>query len=310
MAFEKNINQNNNLDALLRQAPGHVVKAIRQASAKTGVDFAYLVEKAGAESSFNPLAKAKTSSATGLFQFIEKTWMSMVKTHGDKYGLSAYADKIDDQGRVKDSKTRQDILNLRRDPQIASYMAAEFASDNQEYLQRTVGGDITPTDLYFAHFLGAGGASAFINQKNKNPSALAADLFPKEALANRNVFFDSKTGKPKTLGQIYDAFDHKFTDEVLKPENPLRVARVDNTKMGNNEDTLFQAYKLSAYRYVIPSPADRPADGLPEQLSSITQTVQQTLSVREDQQIFPHALYQRAPISQVAILLLQDRYND
>jgi soluble lytic murein transglycosylase-like protein len=51
-----------------------VRQALAQASRPTGVDFAYLVAEASVESSLNPNAKAKTSSAAGLFQLIESTW--------------------------------------------------------------------------------------------------------------------------------------------------------------------------------------------------------------------------------------------
>ena len=80
--------ENNALTALSARAPQGVVNAIKTASAKTGVSFSYLMEKAAAESNFNPTVKAKTSSATGLFQFIESTWMDMIKQHGDKHGIN------------------------------------------------------------------------------------------------------------------------------------------------------------------------------------------------------------------------------
>lgn len=211
--------QNNTLAALAQRAPSGVLNAIKSASAKTGVDFAYLMEKAAAESSFKPDAKAKTSSATGLFQFIESTWMGMVKQHGAKYGIDTTLDK-------------KSLLELRKDPQIASFMAAEFAKDNQTYLEKTVGGDIGNTELYFAHFMGAGGASAFLSQLKKNPMASGADLFPAAAHANRNVFYDTQTGTPKTLQAIYDFFDKKFQagsgDTTI--ETPLRVAKNDTAQ--------------------------------------------------------------------------------
>lgn len=192
--------QNNTIAALGSRASGSVVKAIKTASAQTGVSFSYLMEKAAAESSFNPNAKAKTSSATGLFQFIESTWMDMMNKHGDKYG-------VDTNG-----KSRNEILNMRKDPALASFMAAEFASDNKAHLQQTVGGQIGNTELYFAHFMGAGGASAFLNQLKENPMAIGADIFPKAARANQGVFYDRQTGAPKTLQAIYDHFDKKFSD--------------------------------------------------------------------------------------------------
>lgn len=213
MSLNGNLLQNNTLAALSARAPQNILGAIQKASAKTGVDFAYLLEKADAESNFDAAAKAKTGSATGLFQFIEKTWLSMVKNYGHKYGLGEFAEKIDARSRVSDKLLRREILDLRTDPEISSYMAAEFASENENYLKRHVGGEIGSTELYFAHFMGAGGAAAFLKEMKNNPMATAADIFPKEARANRGVFYDPKTGNPRTLKQVYDFFDRKFSGQ-------------------------------------------------------------------------------------------------
>lgn len=210
MVVSGNSLQNNTLASLLSSVPKNIAQAIQKASAKTGVDFAYLLEKAAAESSFDPAAKAKSSSATGLFQFIESTWMNMVKNHGEKYGLGDLAEKIDGRGRVGNRELRKEILELRKDPEIASYMAAELAAENKDYLERHVGGDIGSTEMYFAHFMGAGGATAFLREMKHNPMATGVDLFPQAAMANRGVFFDAKTGQPRSLQQIYDFFDKKF----------------------------------------------------------------------------------------------------
>lgn len=206
---------NNALAALSRQAAPRIVNAIKTASARTGVDFAYLMEKAAAESSFDAKAESRTSSAAGLYQFIERTWLQMVKTHGDKYGLGQYADKIDSKGRVADPAVREEILELRKNPEKAALLAAEYAADNKQYLLRHTNLDennIGPTEMYLAHFMGAGGAAGFINALEKEPLAAAADIFPKAARANRNVFYDSKTGEARTLAGVYDFFDRKFSD--------------------------------------------------------------------------------------------------
>lgn len=205
-----NILKNNTLAAMQSKASPEVLGAIKKASARTGVDFAYLLEKASAESSFQTDIKSKSSSATGLYQFIEKTWLGMIRDHGAKYGLGEYADKISAQGKVSDAQTRQDILNLRKDPDTAAAMAAEYAADNKRYLERHVGGDIGSVELYFAHFMGPAGASGFLNAMEENPLAAAADLFPQAARANRNVFYDAKTGAPRTLTGVYDFFAKKF----------------------------------------------------------------------------------------------------
>ncbi len=208
--MSENSLQNNVLTSLIRKAPPAILSAIKQASARTGVDFAYLVEKAAAESSFRPAVKSATSSASGLFQFIESTWMQMVRDHGAKYGLGKFAGLIDGKGKVTDAQSRQDILALRNDPQIASFMAAEYAAGNKRYLEQQVGGDIGTTEMYLAHFMGPGGAAGFLKAHQENPLMTAADIFPKAARANRNVFYDAKTGEPRTLAGVYDFFDKKF----------------------------------------------------------------------------------------------------
>ena len=68
-------------------AQGGIGAAIHRAAASTGVDFSYLLGQARIESGFNPNARAKTSSATGLFQFIDQTWLGTVKQHGAKHRL-------------------------------------------------------------------------------------------------------------------------------------------------------------------------------------------------------------------------------
>src|SRR3546814_1987545 len=70
------------------QVSYELLSTLKQASSSTGVDFAYLVAQAGQESGFRPDAQASGSSARGLFQFIDSTWLQMVRDHGAKYGLT------------------------------------------------------------------------------------------------------------------------------------------------------------------------------------------------------------------------------
>jgi len=227
MSMSGNSINNNDLSALVQRAGSQITSAIKKAAAKTGVDFAYLMEKASAESSFNAKAQSKSSSASGLYQFIESTWLNMVKDHGEKYGMGDLAAKINDNGKVADPAVKKQILELRKDPEKAALMAAEFAAGNQDYLQRHLDknyGDIGSTELYMAHFMGAGGATAFLNAMKENPLANAADMFPKAARANHNVFYDSKTEQSRTLAGIYDFFDKKFGNSPAVMSAPAQVA--------------------------------------------------------------------------------------
>src|SRR3569623_3115901 len=94
--------------------------AIRQAALSTGMDFSYLLGQAKIESGFNPNARARTSSATGLFQFVEQPWLATVKQHGAEHGLGWAAAALqrgpNGRYRVADPAARRAILDLRKDP--------------------------------------------------------------------------------------------------------------------------------------------------------------------------------------------------
>src|SRR5215210_1985002 len=118
---------------------GVVEAAIQRASEATGVDFSFLMKTAGRESGLNPRAKAPTSSAAGLFQFVEQTWLSTLKQHGTKYGYARYAELIqkgaDGRYHVAGPEARKTVMDLRLDPHAASLMAGELASDHAAYLR-------------------------------------------------------------------------------------------------------------------------------------------------------------------------------
>lgn len=200
--------------ALQRSSQGtRVHAAISRAAERTGVDFDYLWNQARVESSLDPVAKAPTSSASGLYQFIEQSWLGVINKHGATHGYGWAADQITqrDDGRyvVADPDARRAILALRQDPDAAAVMAGEFAADNANALAGALGRQPNATDLYFAHFLGAGGASRFLRAAGENPEASAAALFPREAAANRSIFYN-RTGEARSLGEVYALMARKL----------------------------------------------------------------------------------------------------
>jgi hypothetical protein len=183
-----------------------VTGAIRDAARVTGAGFEYLLNTAIRESNLNPNAKARTSSATGLFQFIDQTWLGTMKQSGASLGYGKYADAITrtSSGRfvVKDPAMRNEIFALRKDPTANSLMAGAFANSNAKVLTDRLGRKPTDGELYMAHFLGASGASRFIRAAEANPNAKAASLFPRAAHANSSIFYD-KSGAARSLKQVY-----------------------------------------------------------------------------------------------------------
>jgi len=191
---------------------GDVRGAISRAAQRTGVDFGYLFNQAKSESGLNPNAQAQGSSAGGLFQFIDQSWLGVVKTYGSKHGLGWAADAIQRRpdGRWSvDGSMREAVFALRNQPEASAMMAAEFASDNADGLQASLGRTPTGTDLYFAHFLGLEGATKFLKAADSNPDATAAALFPREARSNPGIFYQA-SGSARSLGEVYALMGRKI----------------------------------------------------------------------------------------------------
>lgn len=184
---------------------GVVETAIQRASKATGVDFTFLMKTANRESGYNPRAKAATSSAAGLFQFVEQTWLSTLKQHGAKYGYARYADLIvkgaDGRYHVDGGEAKRAVMDLRLDPHAASLMAGELASDHASYLRGRTGRTPTAGELYAAHFLGPQGSARLIEAAQTRPQASAASLFPDAAQSNRSIFY--RDGRPATVAEVY-----------------------------------------------------------------------------------------------------------
>jgi hypothetical protein len=196
-----------------------VSRAIGAAADRTGVDFDYLMNQARVESGFRADAKAATSSASGLFQFTQQTWLATVKQHGAEhdYGWAADAISVDDRGRysIGDATLRAQVLDLRNQPEAASAMAAEFAADNGDTLKSALGREPEAVDLYLAHFLGSGGATQFLKAWDTDPSQPAAPLFPAAARANKAIFY-GRDGSPRTLNDIRERFRGKMGGDFAR----------------------------------------------------------------------------------------------
>jgi hypothetical protein len=185
--------------------PQNLASALTAAGNRNGVDFSYLLQTAMRESSLNPSAKASTSSAVGLFQFLEGTWLQVMKQEGPRLGYANIANEIqqrsDGSYTVADPARKAEILKLREDPQIAADLAAAFTRSNGEYLKSRFGRNPSAGELYIAHFLGAEGAERMFKAGLENPDQLAVNLFPRQADANRAIFYSN--GQPRTIREVY-----------------------------------------------------------------------------------------------------------
>src|SRR6059058_421636 len=190
-----------------------IAGAIKQAANATGTSFEYLLATAKMESNFNPKAAATTSSAHGLYQFIDQTWLGTVKEAGTQLGYGNYSDAITRTASgtysVDDPAMKRSIMKLRDDPEAASSMAAALTQSNSFKLTGLLGRRPSDSELYMAHFMGVGGAAKLIANAEDNPQAVGARLFPNAASANRSIFY-AKDGRARSVSEVYSVLDARY----------------------------------------------------------------------------------------------------
>jgi hypothetical protein len=136
----------------------------------------------GVESDGDPNAKNKRSSATGLGQFLDETWLDMISAHRPDLA----------------KRSQAEILELRRDAKIAREIMARLTERNAEVLSKR-GLPVTPGTLYLAHFAGGGGAVAILSAMENADAALvmasadATGRTKREKIIKANPFLEGFT---------------------------------------------------------------------------------------------------------------------
>lgn len=187
----------------VRQA---IVERVVEAANRTEMDPALLMAIADKESNFHTTAKARTSSASGLFQFVEKTWLKALKDFGHRYGRAEEAKAIAEEGP---RQQRAKILSLRNDPYLSAALAAEMLKKDSAKIADKVGRPLTAGETYLIHFLGPEDTERFMKAMVESPAMSAAALLPKPARANKPIFYEQQGRrlKDRTVSEVHEAFE-------------------------------------------------------------------------------------------------------
>ena len=184
----------------------NVKDTIIAAAKMVGVSPDLMATFANMESGFNPYIKAPTSSATGLYQFIKKTWRGMLKKYGDKYGISPNTSP--------------------KDARANALMGAEFLKQNERTLERFLGRTPTMGEMYLAHFLGATGAKSLLKAPR---DALASQVNPDAAGSNPSIFY-TPDQRPRTVGQMIALLDTRLKKRSVDiPASAMKAVRLADT---------------------------------------------------------------------------------
>ena len=135
------------------------------------------------ESNNNQNAQNKLSSAIGLGQFLDQTWLDLTRAHRPDLA----------KGRSQDA-----ILELRREGKVAREITALFTEQNAALLKKR-GLPVTPGTLYLAHFAGGAGAVAILSAVTNADaasimaSADASGRTKREKIVKANPFLENFT---------------------------------------------------------------------------------------------------------------------
>jgi hypothetical protein len=205
-----------------------VTGAIRQAARVTGVSFDYLLATAKVESDLNPNLTVRTSTATGLFQFIEQTWLATLKQGGPAFGYGDYADAISrtSTGRyvVEDPALRHEIMLLRKDATANALMGGVVTQKNAIELAKRIGRKPTEDELYVAHFFGPYAGARAIRLAGSDPTANAAAIFQAPAAANRSIFYDRQGNARSIAGVCAELMRRYQVARAAPPPPSVRLA--------------------------------------------------------------------------------------
>src|SRR4051794_6225886 len=226
-------------DELLRfggvRIPRRLVQTVLRAADATGVDPTYMMALADKESSFIADNKAPTSSAEGLFQFIEKTWLEVIRDFGPRYGMefaAASVETVNGQVAIPSEQTREWVLGLRRNPYLSAVLAARMLKREKAKIERRIGRSLERSEFYLLHFLGAESAGKLLELVSGKPKQSAPKVFPAAAKANKTLFFVQETVKKKTktrqltVAEVYGKIDRMIDARLDRYEGVSAFAPV------------------------------------------------------------------------------------
>jgi hypothetical protein len=198
------------VDFAAAKVPAAVVQGVVKAASEANMDPALLMAIADKESSFKTDVKATTSSASGLFQFIESSWFTAIKAFGLPFGAGRIDEVTQTAMRAKSrTGSRERILSLRSDPYVSASLTAKTLKRDGGHIAKQIGRPLTAGETYLVHFLGRSDAERFIRTAKHAPETSAAALLPRPANANKPIFYEKQSGalKEKSVKDVHDAIE-------------------------------------------------------------------------------------------------------
>ena len=168
----------------------------------------------GVESRGKADAQNKDSTAGGLGQFINSTWLDMIKKHRPDLA----------------KRGKKAVIGMKYDPALNREMTVAYTKENAAALNKA-GINSTEGNLYLSHFSGVGTA---IKALRANPNAHVSTVYGKDAIA----------ANPKVLG------GNKTVGDVIRWANNHMTSRGNSGQVnkGASRNQLAQARERASGR--------------------------------------------------------------
>ncbi len=184
-----------------------LASVLNAAGDRSDVDFDYLLKTAERESSLNPQAKAASSSATGLFQFLDTTWLQVMKSEGAAPRLPGLCRRHHPERqrrlRHQGSQGPRRGAEAAREPDGRRRHGRRLHQEQWRLSQGKIRPHAEPRRALYRAFPRAPGGREDVRRRAEKPDQVAAQLFPQAATANPTIFYDH--GRARTIREVYHA---------------------------------------------------------------------------------------------------------
>jgi hypothetical protein len=185
-----------------------------------GAEFTALLAQVVGESSFKPHAENKRTGAAGPFQFVKNTWLAMVRSHGEEFGIKPELVRqitLDAKGRAKvaDPSALKDVLDLRHDVALSSRMAVKYRDDSRAHLTRMLHRPPSDAEVHLAFLLGPTGATHLIHAAAVTPNRASSEVVAPAVAANPSLFHD-KSGRVRSAAEAVAFLTEKYRSDMAK----------------------------------------------------------------------------------------------
>ncbi|UUV43678.1 tape measure protein [Rhodobacter phage RcKeef] len=178
----------------------------QQSAALMGNLSSFVNKVVGVESGGDPTARNENSTATGLGQFIESTWLEMFRRY--------FPDRAATMSEAA-------ILALREDAAMSRQMVELYAQQNARVLEGA-GLAVNEASLYLAHFLGPDGAVKVLSASATTP--ISQLLGSDQINANQSIL------DGKTAGQVVQWAAQKMQITQAEVSANERLAELDRDR--------------------------------------------------------------------------------